>query len=298
MITMKRFNALFILSFLLILSSFAISPFLEMGALGADQQTVQEKLETALKSGGFEIIGSYHPGSNNDWFVLVYTSKELKDLAIGLDERTGLAAALKIGLIKKNGAWNVFAQNPEYLFHATFRKQMETGIIKSGALSIDAKVKAALKKTSVTLQAYGGDLSISNLHKYHYMFGMPYFTDPVELKSFDSFDAGVQKIRSNLKAGKGNTVSVYEIVDEKKQVAVFGVGLLDPDDGEASFLSIVGPTHLAAMPYEIILEKNEATCLHGRYRFALNWPELTMGTFTKIMSTPGYVSSTLGALTE
>jgi hypothetical protein len=27
--------------------------------------------------------------------------------------------------------------------------------------------------------------------------------------------------------------------------------------------------------------------LNGRYRIALHWPELTMGTFTKIMSTPG-----------
>ena len=52
------------------------------------------------------------------------------------------------------------------------------------------------------------------------------------------------------------------------------------------------------MPYEIILQGNKATMLHGRYRLALHWPELTMGTFMKIMSTPGDTEDTLEALCE
>ena len=36
--------------------------------------------------------------------------------------------------------------------------------------------------------------------------------------------------------------------------------------------------------------------LHGKYRIALNWPELTMGTFMKIMSTPGDIEDTLEGL--
>jgi hypothetical protein len=58
---------------------------------------------------------------------------------------------------------------------------------------------------------------------------------------------------------------------------------------EAKFLPIIGEKHIAAMPYEIILEDKEATMLHGRFRYALYCPELKMGTFTKIMSTPGNV---------
>ena len=68
--------------------------------------------------------------------------------------------------------------------------------------------------------------------------------------------------------------------------------------GESHFLEIIGKKHLAAMPYEIILQGNTATMLHGRFRFASHWPELTMGTFTKIMSTPGDVEDFLQALTE
>ena len=55
----------------------------------------------------------------------------------------------------------------------------------------------------------------------------------------------------------------------------------------AHFLPIIGETHVAAMPYEIILLYKRVTMLHGRYRFALLWPGLTMKSFTKIMSSSG-----------
>jgi hypothetical protein len=38
---------------------------------------------------------------------------------------------------------------------------------------------------------------------------------------------------------------------------------------------------------------NEVHMLHGRYRIALSFPDLTMGTFGKIMSTPGNIEELL-----
>ena len=43
---------------------------------------------------------------------------------------------------------------------------------------------------------------------------------------------------------------------------------------------------------------SKASMLHGRYRIALHWPELSMGTFSKIMSTPGNVEDYMKALTK
>jgi hypothetical protein len=149
-----------------------------------------------------------------------------------------------------------------------------------------------------TFTPFGGDLSIDDLHEYQYMMGMPEFTDPVKLNSYDSFEAGLKTIRKNLAAKTGNTTKVYELVFLDKKIAVFGIGLLDAEKGEKKFLSIIGEDHLAAMPYEIILHDNKVTMLHGRFRFALYWPELTMGTFTKIMSTPGDVEDFMEAITE
>ena len=84
----------------------------------------------------------------------------------------------------------------------------------------------------------------------------------------------------------------------KPRIAVFGVGLMDQEKGEAKFLPIIGEDHIAAMPYDIILQGNTASMLHGKYRFALYWPELKMGTFMKIMSTPKNVEKYMKALTE
>lgn len=125
---------------------------------------------------------------------------------------------------------------------------------------------------------------------------MPYFTDPVELNEFASFEEGLKIIEDNLKAKKGNTVQVYKLVYQSKKVAVFGVGLKSKEDGESHFLPKIGADHVAAMPYEIILQGKEATMLHGKYRIALHWPDLTMGTFMKIMSTPGDIEDTLEEL--
>ncbi len=155
-----------------------------------------------------------------------------------------------------------------------------------------------MKKVGSEMSGFGGAEELEDLKDYHYMMMMPYFTDPVELKTFDSFDEGLKTIRKNLAMKKGNTLKVYELNFEGKDIAVFGIGLLDKEEGEAHFLPIIGADNIAAMPYEIILQGKEATMLHGKYRIALHWPELSMGQFMKISSTPGDIEDTLEALME
>ncbi len=73
---------------------------------------------------------------------------------------------------------------------------------------------------------------------------------------------------------------------------------MDKENGEAEFLPIIGEENIAAMPYEIILQNNTVTMLPGRYRIALSWPDLSMGTFMKIMSTPNDIKDMMKSLTE
>lgn len=86
--------------------------------------------------------------------------------------------------------------------------------------------------------------------------------------------------------------------EEKEYPAYYRVATVDASDGESAFLPTIGAGHVAAMPYEIILQGKEATMLHGRYRIALHWPELGMGTFMKIMSTPGNIEDFMLGVTE
>lgn len=262
----------------------------------ADMDSLKLKVEKIVLKEGFEVLGKYNPGGDPNLWVLVFTDTEIKTLCMKAKDRGMLAAAQRIAIVKTGNSLDLSALNPSYLFTAYLGDQIFT--LKSDEKPVISKLDNLYKLIGSQKKPFGGFVDRDELKRYQYMMGMPYFDDPVELKKFSSFADGLSVIRKNLKKLAGNTREVYSIVDEQKKTAVFGIALLDKETGEDHFLSIIGKKHAAAMPYEIILTDKTATMLHGRYRFALYWPELTMGTFTKIMSTPGDVETTLQNLTN
>lgn len=184
--------------------------------------------------------------------------------------------------------------NPEYISRAYLGDNYNT--YKSTFEKVSADLKTAFSTVGNEFRPFGGTVKAENLKKYHYKVMMPYFTDAVKLNEFSSFEQGMKTIEANLKAKKGATVLVYKLVYEKENVAVYGIGLQDKSKGESNFLPIIGEDNVAAMPYEIILQGKKATMLAGKYRLAVSWPELSMGTFMKIVSTPGYIEDTLEAV--
>ena len=58
------------------------------------------------------------------------------------------------------------------------------------------------------------------------------------------------------------------------------------------------PRHTAFLPYEMLVYGNKVYMLHGRFRIALSFPDLSMGTFMKIVSTPGAIESMLQSITR
>lgn len=295
---MKKAVLLFTLFVGIITISFAqqtYSPYFKVAEFDTDIADVTTKVKEAINTGGFEVIGEYHPGENNDLYVICFTNKKLGELSLKFEDRGALASVLRAGLVQKDGKVTLSIINPEYMFLAYWGGQLKGNYSKLVEVSDEAK---AVFSTMGKLTPFGGTLEKDDLVGYHYKMMMPYFDDPDDLEDYDSFEEGLKIIRANLEKGKGNTVKVYEQVFADKKVAVFGVGLLNKEDGEASFLPIVGEDYVANMPYEIILQDTEATMLAGKYRIALFWPELTMGTFMKIMSTPGDIEDTMEGLCE
>lgn len=280
------------------LSLQAISPYYLVADVEGDLNTVEASIESALEEQGFIVIGKYNPMENKSKRVIVYSSDHLQKLCSKVTDRGMLAAALKVAIWDRNGKIRVSMLNPEYLFYAYLRDEGDQGALKGALQQINESAITAMKAIGTTMKPFGGDIEVKKLKEYKYMMGMPKFDAPVELNEFSSFEQGVGTIHANLNAGKGSMAKVFEIIDAEKQIAVFGIALNDAEMGEVHFLPIIGEKHIAGMPYEIILQGNIATILHGRYRFASHWPELTMGTFTKIMSSPGDVEDMLKALTE
>ena len=273
-----------------------LSPYIKVGESSESIQKVSEKVIQTLKDNSFTVLGSYNPSNKSSLKAIAFTRTDLKNTVIKVADRGALAAIMKVGLVQKNGKVVISYTNPDYLLRAYLPINYNT--FKSTFVKFSSDLKTAFSSLGNDFTPFGGTVQADKLGKYHYKVMMPYFTDPEELNEFTSFQAGMNIISNNLKAKKGNTLEVYRLVFDKQKVAVFGVGLQSTEDGESHFLPKIGEDHAAALPYEIILQGTEATMLHGKYRIALHWPELTMGTFMKIMSTPGDIEDTLEALCE
>lgn len=271
-----------------------LSPYIKVGESNQSMEQVTKDVIQALKDHSFMVLGSYHPSNKNSLTVVAFTNNSLKNTVIKVKDRGALAAAMKVGLVEKNGTITISYTNPDYLLRAYLMDSYNS--YKSTFEQFSKDVKSAFSSLGSDFSPFGGTVRSDKLAKYHYKIMMPYFTDPEELREFSSFEEGLATITKNLEAKKGNTVQVYKLVYDNQKVAVFGVGLYDKEDGESHFLPKIGEDHVAALPYEIILQGNKATMLHGKYRIALHWPDLTMGTFMKIMSTPGDIEDRLEAL--
>lgn len=291
-------SLLFVISLFAVISVNAqeeLAPFFGV-QLDANMAEIKNEIPSLITSNGFTLLGSYQVADNDHLWVIAFTSDELIDVCANYKDRGALASVLKIGLYQNEDKLEVSLLNPNYMFYAYFGEDYKEHSNKLEA--INNKAKNMLSTHFGELKAFGGGLTAEELGEYHYKIMMPYFDDPVELETYGDFKEGVTYIRKKISESGSDIKLVYELMDERHQTAVFGIGLLDPEEGEPHFLPIIGERHIAAMPYEIILQGDEVTMLAGKYRFALYWPELTMGEFMKIMSTPGDVEDFMKTITE
>jgi len=263
-----------------------LQPYFMAGEFKGSIADAEKAVGEALASKGFEVIGAYSPAGDAKLHSIVFTRGDIQASLGTLAPTRMLASALKAGLKQNGDKVSVSFVNPEYLFRAYTQKEYSKA---EAALSkVNGDVMGAFASFGKATPFGGGGLDAKSLEHYHYMFGMEYFEDMSTLNAkAESFETLTSKIENNLAAKVGGTEKVYAIKPAGKKVAVYGVALADRNAGEAFFLPIIGTDHVAAMPYEVIVVDNRAMILYGRYRIALHWPALTMGTFTKIITTPG-----------
>jgi hypothetical protein len=102
---------------------------------------------------------------------------------------------------------------------------------------------------------------------------------------------------------------VYRIDLPDKDVSVFGVGIVQGDgtdsgdkDTDKEVMDIIDFKEVRStpyLPYELMVQGNQAIALRGRYRIAVHFPDTAMvgdHGFTKIMSAPGGIKKALEAV--
>lgn len=271
-----------------------LKPFVlaSKGAGTMAEKSVQVK--TALTGAGFVVVGEYvpYPGAN----IIVVTNDELKQNAAA-SEFGGYGAVQRVSVTETGGEVQVSYTNPVYMSHA-YRM--------AGDLS---GVSAALEAALGRVEEFGArGLTVKQARKYHYMFGMEYFTDPSELAEYASYEEAVKAVDAKL-ANNGNGVTrVYRVDIPGKQESVFGVAMQGSgndkyrDDSfvmrEIDFHDLRSTAHL---PYEVLVSGKKVYALYARFRIAINFPDLSMmgqNSFMNIMKTPEAIRAVLQKTVE
>lgn len=269
------------------LAAWAIAPYISgdrvaAGALPAVAATVQARLEAA----GFRVLGVYTPQSLPTHGVVVATDAGMLETIRATGGSTIVAAPIRVG-ITTDGV--VSYANPDYWYRAVFRHRYVQA--EPAARAVQARLAKALGAGP----GFGGDVVAVDLPRYRYILGMEHFDDEKNLLArHASFEAAVQTVQANLAQGLAGVSKVYELIIPERQLAVFGVALNSPANGDATLLKKLGvEDRIAGYPYEMFVMGNEVHALYARYRLALAFPDLSMAHFMRIVYAPGEIRSTL-----
>ncbi len=269
-----------------------LKPFILASNSAGDLTKKITTTRSALEKAGFEIAGEYSPYKGA--YIIVVTNDLLKKAA-ATHPRAGYIVAQRVALTLLNGKVQVSYTNPVYM-GAAYQVKTDLGAISSQLAKALGNKKMFGPATGLTIKEAG---------KYHYMFGMEYFTDPTPLAEHPNEKIANRIVEEGLAAKKSGAFKVYRIDIPGTKQTLYGVGMKAPkgktnspmDDkfimNEIDFKPLRSTAHL---PYELLVKGGKVEALHARFRIAINFPDLSMmgaNSFVNIMATPDAIIETL-----
>lgn len=246
------------------------------------------KVRSALEGKQFTILGEYSPFDGAH--VIAITTDELAKAGAS-SKNGGFGAANHVALTQADDGVQVSYLNPSYVEAAYRMEEMPASVAKHLAEALGAKA------------AFGTEdgRSAETLTKYHYMMGMEYFPDVYELAEYKSHKAAVAAVDKGLAEQVGGAALVYKLEIPGTEQVLYGVSRANVADERANDKHILNDTvdAKAAMkstpylPYQMLVTGDEVVALHMRFRAAVFHPDLTMGTFGKLISSPGAIEELL-----
>jgi hypothetical protein len=246
---------------------------------------VAGQVRQSLQAAGFTLAGEY--AVSDDALVVVVTSAALQAAAAKTPDG-GYGAVVRVSVTKAGEGVQVAYTNPAWIANI-YRLAAEP-----------EGVSAALEQALGRMAEFGSKdgITAKALRGYHYMMFMPYFNEQVVLGTFPSHAEAVAKLEAGLAAGQG-TRRVYRVDVPGTEQTLFGVAILAGDGADAAVMKTTDTgarRHTAHLPYEVLVSGGKVLMLHGKFRIAQSFPDLTMGTFMKISKAPDGIETSLRAL--
>jgi len=262
-----------------------LKPYVLASTSSGDFNQTVSSTKAALTGAGFEVAGEYSPYKGVR--IIVVTNDALKNTA-AKSKFGGYGAAIRVAVTKTGGNIQVSYVNPSWMANIYRMKGDLKGVASSLASAIGNK------------QQFGteGGWRSDQLRDYHYMIFMPYFDDHNELAKYSSYDKAISAVEAGLAAGKGGTTKVYRVDIPGKKESLYGVGLSAEGSNDKAIMDIVDIgkiKHSAHLPYDLLVSGNKVYALHGKFRIAQSFPDLTMTTFMRISDAPDNILDALKA---
>lgn len=268
-------------------------PFVMAKTPAGDFNTVVVSTRNTLKKAGFKIVGDYSPYA--DAHVFSITNNTI--LNIVKNEKSGAFGAIqRVSVSNVKGKAQVAFTNPEYMAYA-YRFKNNFKAIRSALISVLGFEK--------DFGAIG--LSEKKLRDYNYAWGMEDFEDLEEIAEHNSYKAAIAAIEKGFKENKVGAYKAYRVDIPGKNITVYGVGLKSPkmrnkfqDDGYVmDVIDFTHEKHTAHLPFEMVVNGKSVEAFNGRFRIAINFPDLSMAgenSFMNIMGAPGGIIKALKAV--
>jgi ABC-type amino acid transport substrate-binding protein len=257
-----------------------LKPFELAYTTKGEMAQVSAQVKDKLAHHGFDIVGSYSPYDNVKFSkgdmvsaeVIAITNAALEQAAAQTD-LGGYGAVQRVTITRVNDQIEVAYTNPTYMANAYRMKNDLSGVQVQLANALGAQ------------EAYGSQngLSASALQSYHYKILMPHFTDQDTLAQYGSYQQALQAVHAGLAAHKAGVSKVYEVAIPGKEQTVIGVALSGPEDYECgadalimSFIDFQQIKSTGFLPYEILVSGGKVYAQPGKFRIAVNFPDLGM----------------------
>jgi hypothetical protein len=266
-----------------------MKPFVLASKAAGTVAETSTQVKGKLTAAGFTVVGEYAPyaGAN----IIIVTNDALKQNAAASDAGA-YGAAQRISVTEANKEIQVGYTNPTYMAKV-YR-------MKGDLAGVSAALGTALGK----VEEFGAKgLTAKELGKYHYMMGMPYFDEPIELAEYGSYQEAVQAVDSRLTSNANGLKKVYRVDVPGKEESVFGVamkgGASNPLADDKFIMSTIDFRELkstAHLPYEVVVKGKKVYALQAEFRIAINFPDLSMmgdNSFMKIRKCPDLIKDVL-----
>jgi len=221
-----------------------------------DIDTAKQKLTDA----GFDIIATVRVNKKGTLFSIVFTDETLMQMAS--QPNRGFIGSLRLLIDTKKRAISI--TNPIYMTKGFLQQAYDHRLSK--------KILDKLLTTFTHLKNSKDILKFQSLPHYHFMKGMPFYEDMIEVASGDDL---LERIQNNKKV-------LF------RQTLANGATLIGIQLGKRTqkFTKKIGTNNAGMLPYPVLIENGKATILDPKYYISYMYPMLKMSEFMTIATIP------------